>query len=364
MIAHEWLEPRGGAENVIDEFRRIFPDADLVTLWNDAPERFGADVRESWLARTPLRRHKALALPFMPATWAGTRFGSPDFVLLSSHAFAHHADWRNRADAPRFVYTYTPARYLWAPEVDPRGTSLPVRMAGPALRALDRRVARAQDARFAGISHYVRERMERAWGVEAEVIYPPVDVERLQSVSDWSARLSGREADLFATLPEGFLLGASRFVSYKQLDKVIDAGEATGRPVVLAGSGPMRDELAARGEAASVPVTIIDRPSDEFLYALYQAAAVFVFLAIEDFGIMPIEAMALGTPVLSRGSGGVGETIRLTGGGAVVSEDWASALPSGVEQALGVDTQAARLNAARLFGRKEFAQNVQRWVSQ
>ncbi len=87
-------------------------------------------MRETWLARTPLRRHKALALPFMPITWRLPRQTSHDWTLVSSHAFAHHV--RVEGDGPKYVYVHTPARYLWAPELDQRGDNLAVAHRRPA----------------------------------------------------------------------------------------------------------------------------------------------------------------------------------------------------------------------------------------
>ena len=140
LIVNEWIEAAGGAERVLSRLATLFPDADLLCLWNDDPTRFpDRTVRETWLARTPLRRHKALALPVMPITWRLPRQTTHDWTLVSSHAFAHHV--RVEGDGPKYVYVHTPARYLWAPELDQRGDNLAVRIAGPPLRALDKRTA-------------------------------------------------------------------------------------------------------------------------------------------------------------------------------------------------------------------------------
>ena len=90
VIVHEWLESTGGAENVFDVLGRTFPDAARVCLWNDSDGRF-TDVQETVLARTPLRHSKAVALPFMPLVWRHLPALDADWVLCSSHAFAHHA---------------------------------------------------------------------------------------------------------------------------------------------------------------------------------------------------------------------------------------------------------------------------------
>jgi glycosyltransferase involved in cell wall biosynthesis len=363
VIVHEWLAPRGGSENVVEAMLRSFPDAELWTLWNDAPERFTqSNLHESWLARSPLRRSKAAALPVMPATWKNTRLPEADFALLSSHAFAHHADWRNRAQLRRFVYVYTPARYVWVPDMDARGRNAIARAASVYLKKLDRQVAQSQDASFVGISDFVRDRIQDTWGVEADVIYPPVDVARIQSEPDWEARLTDAERTVLNALPEGFLLGASRFVSYKRLELAIRAGEAAGMPVVLAGGGPLRPWLDELGAAATVPVAIVDDPSDALLYALYQRARLFAFFAVEDFGIMPVEAMAVGTPALVVSEGGAKESVLAAAGGAVIDSVAPDALREGVERALRVDMSTARERVYELFDGSRFAKRLRDWV--
>jgi glycosyltransferase involved in cell wall biosynthesis len=361
LIAHEWIEPHGGAEKVLDTMAGAFPDADIACLWSDAPERYaGRRVTESRLARTPLRGRKALALPFMSRHWRNYDTTKYDWVLVSSHAFAHHAgSRRSKRDTPTFVYTHTPARYLWSPKLDERGSSLAARLGGGLLRRIDRR--HAGGAQYAANSAFVRDRIQTAWGVDSRVIHPPVDIQRLQIPEAWRNRLGTDDAALLAGLPEGYLLGASRFVPYKALDRVIAFGEAVGRPVVLAGGGPDEERLRAVAAEAKVPVTFVHRPSDSLLYALIQEATAFVFPAIEDFGILPVEATALGTPVIVNHVGGAAESIRITNGGVVHDFSDAHHAQAALNRALEVDRVAAA-RASRRFSNEEFENNLQKWV--
>ena len=122
----------------------IYPDAEIVCLWNDSVGRFDpSKVRESWLARTPLRRSKALALLFMPATWRRMSDRQYDFALISSHLFAHHARFSGVPRSRRFVYVHSPARYIWNPELDRRGAGVMARALSRLLKPVDRR--RAQE---------------------------------------------------------------------------------------------------------------------------------------------------------------------------------------------------------------------------
>ncbi|WP_029947997.1 glycosyltransferase [Leifsonia aquatica] len=364
LIAHEWIERVGGAERVLDSFADIYPDADLLCLWNDVPDRFeGREVAESVLARTPLRRSKALALPTMPLIWRKLRkHADYDWMLVSSHLFAHHARITSVPAERKFVYVHTPARYIWSPELDARGRNPLVRAVAPLLRALDARRARA-NANVAANSEFVRKRIKDSWGVDATVIHPPVDVAKLQAVANWSTRLSAKERSVINALPAHYVLGASRFVGYKCLDLVIAAGRASGIPVVIAGSGPEERRLRSLAEDAGVPVHFVIEPSDSLLSALMQRAAVYVFPAVEDFGIMPVEAMALGTPVVINTAGGTSESV-IDGvtGIAVADFDDETELRNAIERALVLDGQVARVHA-RVFDTPRFQSAIRSWMS-
>jgi glycosyltransferase involved in cell wall biosynthesis len=216
-------------------------------------------------------------------------------------------------------------------------------------------------ATYAANSDFVRRRMAAAWGVEARIIYPPVDVTEIEQVENWSSRLAAEEAAVLAGLPDGYLLGASRFVPYKRLDLVIEAGEAADRPVVLAGGGPELGRLRAAAETATVPVHFVGRPSTELLWALYQRAAVFVFPAVEDFGIMPVEAMAAGAPVLAQAVGGTAESVVPGLTGALTTFASRASIKEGVAIALST-RRADRCQHAGIFRAERFRDEIRAWV--
>ena len=365
LIAHEWIEPHGGSENVLEAIAALFPDADMVAPWSNASERFpDREVRELWLSRSPLRGRKALALPALTVAWrtAVPRDKSYDWILASSHSFAHHIRPRGAsADAPKLVYAYTPARYVWTPELDERGSGLVARAASLALRPIDR--ARAQEPQsIAVISEYVAERARAAWHRETEVIYPPVEVTLAKSVADWRTRLSVDELATLEKLPAEFVLGASRFIPYKRLDLVIEAGEAAGLPVVLAGAGPEEARLREKAAAASVDVHFVIAPSNALLFSLYQAALVFVFPPVEDFGIMPIEAMALGTPVVANRIGGSSETVSDGFSGVHFDSVDAASLGAAVRRAAELDPADAQQWSEK-FAAERFDIELVDWVN-
>lgn len=296
----------------------------------------------------------------MPATWRAVDISRYDSVLVSSHAFAHHVGPRNlRSAIPVHVYVHTPARYIWAAEMDDRGRNPLVRAAAPAFKYIDRRAA-SEGPILAANSEFVRRRVEKSWGQPCQVIYPPVRTEKLQSVKDWSSKLSDEEAAVLDGLPPDFILGASRFVAYKRLDQVIEVGSACKVPVVLAGSGPEESFLRDKAAHAKVPVFFVTRPSDELLYAIYQRAMLFVFPPIEDFGIMPVEAMALGTPVLVNPVGGAIESVRILDGGSTLPAGGPSEVQEAVHAAMAKDMTSA-MRKSGVLSESAFASQILNW---
>lgn len=358
LVVHEWIEPSGGAEKVLDSFASTFPDADIRTLWNDAPGRFpDARVTESWLARTRLRQHKAAALPFMSATWRHLDVASYDWVLASSYVFAHHVARAARDGQPVFVYAHSPARFLWAPEADPRASRPTTRLLAASMRRVDQRWA--GPASYAVNSEFVRQRAREAWGVDARVIYPPVATERL-AAGAWRDDLEPGEREALDSLPSHYVAGASRFVPYKRLDLVIRTAEALGLPAVVMGGGPDEPKLRAVASSAAVPVHFLVSPSDALLYSVLQGAALFVFPPVEDFGIVPIEATALGTPVLVNTIGGAAESLAVTGAGNASS--FGRALRVDAERAMAADTATGQQLAIEHFDEARFAKEIRFWV--
>lgn len=359
---HEWIAKSGGSENVLRAMSNTFPTSEIYCLWNDAPHRFpDRTVKESVLANTPLRKSKAAALPFMPKIWRSISLDAYDWTLVSSHLFAHHVGTKtSRNDGRIFAYVHTPARYIWLPELDKRGQSAATRLASPFFRRLDKKRA-SEGATFAANSSFIRERILDTWHQDSTVIYPPVAIARLQTGGAWQDRVNNLESDILADLPNEYILGASRFVAYKQLENVVTAGEAAGLPVVLAGSGPEEKYLREVAENAKVPVYFVESPSDQLLYALIQGAQVFVFPPVEDFGILPVEAMALGTPVVVNAVGGAVESVTALEGGSAVRNFHGTEVATAIHDATSKNMIEAR-RKAEMFSEESFGKNLKKWM--
>ncbi len=295
-LVHEWFGATGGAENVFVAITQLLPHATPYVLWRDPDAENAVGFRESWLARTPLRHAKPLALPVMPLTWRTLTREPFDVVISSSHALAHTVRLPRAGGARYLSYVHSPARYVWSPAYDRRGSSDLLALPRRLLQATDVRLSRHVQA-YAANSLEVRDRIRRYWRRDAQVINPPVDV-----------------AFFAAPGPAGvdrheYLLGVGRWIPYKNFDLMIEIAETARTPLVIAGSGPQEAALRRAAATARVPVSFERRPTRERLRELYRGARALLFPAHEDFGIIPVEAQAAGTPVLGIRRGGLLETV-------------------------------------------------------
>lgn len=288
-IAHEWLHARAGSEKTFEVMAATFPDADLyaLSLEPGVEWRFDRPVRTTFLDRRVARAHRAMSLPLMPLAWRTVSRQRYDVVLTSSHACAK--GFRPGRAATHFSYVHTPMRYAWHADIDGRS---PASGAGrAALRWWDRRSADWVDS-FAVNSTEVARRVMDAYGRASTVIHPPVD-------TDWFTP---------GDAPRRHFLALGRWVAYKRFDFVVELARHVDAPFVVAGGGPEEGNLrrAARGRSN---VEFVARPSDTKIRELLRGALALVFPGREDFGMVPVEAQACGTPVVALGEGGVLDTV-------------------------------------------------------
>jgi glycosyltransferase involved in cell wall biosynthesis len=301
-VVHDWLIDYAGSERALAEILRCFPGADLFALVDRMPqdERAplgGRPARTTFLQRMPwIQSRLAYYLPLMPIAIEQLDVTGYDLVISSSHAVAKGVIVS--PDALHLSYVYSPMRYAWDLQfayLREEGLSRSLR--GLLLRAVlhrlrlwDHRSAAGVDA-FAAISKFVARRILKAYRRDAEVIYPPVDV-------DFYRPASGRE-DYYVTV--------SRLMAYKRVDLLVNAfARMPQRRLVVIGEGPEYRGLKAR---AGANVQFLGRLPATELRSQVQRARAFLFAAIEDFGIAPVEALACGTPVIALRKGGAAETI-------------------------------------------------------
>jgi glycosyltransferase involved in cell wall biosynthesis len=360
-VIHDWLVTWRGGENVLAEVLGLLPGADLYALVDflgpDARARLGGrHARTSFLQRMPLaREHFRWLLPLFPRAIRSFDLRGYDLVVSVSHAVAKNV--RTSPAQRHLCYCLTPMRYAW----DIRDTYLAAVGAarGPkrwiADRMLDRlqqwdRDASAGVDRFVAISGYIARRIERAYGRSADVIYPPVDV-------DYFTPGTTTQAD-------DYYLAASRWVPYKRIDAIVAAFRTLpDRRLVVAGDGP--DAARIRG-AAGENVTFVGEVERSRLRDLMRGARAFVFAAEEDFGIMPLEAQACGTPVIAYGEGALRETLQPVEGkptGVLFDRQDAQSIAGAIrafEREATITPQACRENALRFAAPRFRAQFAER----
>lgn len=348
-LVHEWFGATGGSENVFLAIADLLPHARRIVLWADEDvevDRLG--LRETWLARTPLRRSKALALPLMPLAWRTVGEGRYDVVVSSSHAFAHTVRLGSPERTRHLSYVHSPARYVWSPDFDGRGSG--ALLSGPrrALQAVDVRLSRHVHA-YAANSREVQARIRRYWKRDAVVIHPPVDVDFFGG------------ADV-SRAPRDYLLGVGRWIPYKNFDLMIEVAAEAGMPLTIAGSGPEEERLRRAAAAAGVPVTFEVRPTRQRLRELYAGARALLFPAHEDFGIIPVEAQACGTPVIGLNSGGLLETVVDGETGFLVGSMRPADHAAAVRRLDALSETRIREHAT-MFSQQRFAVQMSEWIA-
>ena len=345
-LVHDWLTGMRGGERVLERVARMWREAPIYTLvW-----RRGSVSREleshpivtSFLQHLPGGvRHYRWYLPLFPTAIESFDFSGYDVLISTSHAVAKAAI--TPPGAFHFCYVHTPMRYVWDLEQQyfppgrfPWPLSWAVRRICARLRAWDVETLGRAHALVANSAH-VAGRIRRHYGRDAEIIWPPVDLARFEPASGLA-----RDGYLFA--------GA--FAPNKRGDLAAEACRRLGRKLVVVGRGP--EERAIR-RLAPADTEFHGWVSDEELPRVYARAQALLFPGEEDFGLMPIEAMASGCPVIALARGGALETV----GRGAAPETLARAAAGGVERVpggvlFGTETVKGLVEAMLLAERERF----------
>jgi len=337
-LAHEYFSQHGGAERVVEVFHRMYPDAPVYTFFHDRGAYGplpGYDLRTSFLQSVPLGGglHRAL-LPLYPRAAAGLRVANgTELVLSSTSAFIKGLTMPD--ETIHVAYCHSPTRYLWDWSEQYLAEEVPAALRGairsllPGLRDADLRGAKRVD-RWIANSDVVRERIERYYGRESEVIHPPVDVDAFTPAAERG----------------DFWVIVSRLSAYKRVDVAVKTFNEVGMRLIVVGEGRERPALE---RLARDNVTFTGRVDDATVKELLGSARGFIFPAEDDFGIVCVEALASGAPVVALGKGGATEIVRDGVDGALVpmpeAELFAAAVRR-VEQA-GLDPRELRRSARR-----------------
>lgn len=301
-IIQEWLVTVGGSDKVVKAITDVFPDADIYTLVakKEVCDELGIDwnkVHTSFIQKMPFgtKKHRAY-LPLFPFAIEQFDLRGYDVIISSSHCVAKGV--LTKADQLHVCYCHSPIRYVWdmyneyleESNLTKGAKSWLVRYLLHRIRKWDMLSSFRVD-HYISNSDYVGQRIKETYRREATTIYPNIDITNFE----------------YCDLKENFYLASSRLVSYKKIDIIIEAfNKMPDKKLIVIGGGPNLKKYQAM---AKENVTIMGYQPFKILKEKMQKAKAFIFAADEDFGMIPIEAEACGTPVIAYGHGGSLETV-------------------------------------------------------
>jgi len=296
-LVHDWLNQRGGAEDVLEILVDLFPESPVYTSIyapDLMPKSYQAwDIRTLWIDKLPgIHKHHQPYLPLYPAAWGGLELGG-DVILSNKSGFCHgvHA----APGTTHICYCLAPTRYVWGLDsyIQREGLSKPIELVLRPLVAMLKRWDYAAAQRvdhFIAISRDIQQRIKTYYNRDSEIIYPPVDTARFQP----------------ASRVEDYFLVVSRLIPYKRIDLAVQAATQLGVRLLVGGRGRDLDRLKAM---AGPTVEFLGYVPDDQLPDLMARAKAFLFPGLEDFGITPVQSQAAGRPVIAYGGGGALDTV-------------------------------------------------------
>ena len=300
-LSHDWTVAPGGSEKVVESILGLVPQAELYTsvykadAWQDSVIS-DRTVHTSFLQKLPgaTERYPKL-LPLMDSAFRSFDLSGADLVISSSHSSAKNV--RTPDGVPHVCYCHTPMRYAWDPSFL-EGEQLG-RVGAAAFKALLPRLRRTdlrgadQPTHFVANSTFVAERIATYYGRHADVVHPPVEIDRFLAND---RRVEDDAPYLFF----------GRVVPYKKADLAVQAATRLGRKLLVAGTGRDLERVKAM---AGDDVEFLGRVEDHEVAELFATSRALLFPGLEDFGIVPVEAQAAGLPVIGLGAGGLRDTV-------------------------------------------------------
>ncbi|MBN1396597.1 MAG: glycosyltransferase [Bacteroidetes bacterium] len=356
-LVHDWLTGMRGGEKILEVFCELFPDAVIfATVHNEgmmSPVIEQMKIKTSFIQHLPFKKTRYRHyLPLMPLAVDMLDFSEYDFILSTSVAVAKAA--APGKNAMHICYCNTPMRYIWDQydEYFAKGragfvTRMAMKLAAPYLRRWDIRTCERVQY-FIANSNNVAERISRIYHRASDVIYPPVNT-GLFTVS---------------FKDDGYYLVVSALVPYKRIDLAVEAFNRSGEKLLVVGSGPEKEKLE---KTAGKNIEFLGWQSDENLARLYSGCRALIFPGVEDFGIVPLEAMASGKPVAAYAKGGALETVVGSGSsptGVFFYDQTVESLLDAVKSLskMKFDADAIRRHAEK-FDRKEFKRQIAEYIT-
>jgi glycosyltransferase involved in cell wall biosynthesis len=326
-IVCDWLLGIGGAERVVLELHKLYPDAPIYTSQYDpsAIDWFAdADVRTTWLQKLPKSLKKFL--PLLRA-WTFSRLDLSEYDLVLSSSGAEAKGVKTGPNTTHICYCHSPTHYYWVRPDEyyknpgfPRGLNwlarFGLKMLIEPLKQWDRQAAKKPDLMIAN-STYTQENIRKFYRRESAVVHPPVETSRFKIIGK-------------PPLRHGFVI-AGRQAPYKRFDLAVEACNELNVPLVVIGNGPEHKKLE---KLANRNVTFLTNVSDHDIVQHFQSALGFIFPGQEDFGIVAVEAMSAGTPVVAYNRGGSADFVIPNKTGVLFERQTVKSLRKALETAL------------------------------
>ncbi|MCK9424868.1 MAG: glycosyltransferase family 4 protein [Ignavibacteriaceae bacterium] len=360
-IVHEWLVNYAGSEHCIESFLNIWSEADVFTLVDFLNQQDretivqGKFPQTSFIQKLPFaKKHHRSYLPLFPLAIEQFDLSAYDVILSSSHAVAKGVI--TSSQQLHICYCYTPMRYAWdfthqylkESNLHKGMKAAVVKLFLHYLRIWDYSTANRVD-HFIAISNYIARRIKKTYAKDAVVIYPPVDTKFFPCELD----------------KENYYVTASRLVPYKRIDLIVEAfAKMPDKKLLVIGEGPEKEKIYSK---AKKNIEFLGYQDGEALKKYLQKAKAFVFAAEEDFGIVVVEALACGTPVIALRKGGTTETIVHLKNGIHFNEQTSDAIMHAVLEFEKNEHRFDSLeisNFARQFDRSVFEEKITEFVTQ
>ncbi len=359
-IVHDWSVGYAGSEKCVESFTNLYPDADIFMLFDFLTDKERKIIFKdkipstSFLQTLPFAKNNHRKyLPLFPFAIEQFDLNKYDLILSSSHAIAKGV--LTNSNQLHICYCHTPVRYAWdLTHQYLKEAGLTTGIKGffaksvlHYLRIWDVAASNRVDY-FIANSNYIAKRIKKIYGRDSTVIYPPVDTNKF----------------LCNTVKENFYVTASRFVPYKRIDVIVEAfANMPNKKLVVIGEGPDEKKIKLK---AKKNIEFIGFQKGESLANYLQKAKAFVFAAEEDFGILPVEALSCGTPVIALNKGGTKETIRNGINGILFQQQNASSIISAVnefEQKINSFDLNKISESAKKYDRTVFEQKINEFVN-
>jgi len=354
-IVHDWLVTNAGAEKVLKAILEIYPDADvfsLVDFLSDGDREVvlhGKYAKTSFIQELPFaKKHFRNYLPLFPKAIESFDLSFYDLIISSSWAVAKGVKKNNKQ--LHICYCHTPIRYAWD-MYDEYTSNLSwpkkflVQQTLKYIRKWDLSTVDRVDY-FIANSKFVQKRIKKTYSRDSKVIYPPVDVEKFSLYRK----------------KEEFYLTASRLAPYKKTKLIVEAfNTMLDKKLVVIGAGEEFEDIQ---KIAGKNITVLGYCDDHIMVDTMQRAKAFVYAAVEDFGIVPIEAEACGTPVIALNDGGTAETIVDGFNGVHFEEQKIEDIVNAVERSEGLEFDASKIaKAANSYAISRFKREMEYFVS-